>query len=155
MLAECFSHATTITATAQASATAALAAASCSEFMQKYFCNISHNNQSKIKWHSKRRTTHAHTHSAETKGRWCSVSERVYSEGGVAEGKLGGRCKGRTADRPAGHCSKGTRLQLCAQCRVLTYAYVSERELLEEYRRVRLRNKGSSANNILENIINI
>lgn len=73
----------------------------------------------------------------------------------MAEGKLGGRCKGRTADRPAGHCSKRTRLQLCAQCRVLTYAYVSERELLEEYRRVRLRNKGSSANNILENIINI
>lgn len=73
----------------------------------------------------------------------------------MAEGKLGGRCKGRTADRPAGHCSKGTRLQLCAQCRVLTYAYVSERELLEEYRRVRLRNKGSSANNILENIINV
>lgn len=131
MLAECFNHATTITASAPAaaSATAALAAASCNEFMQKYFCNISHNNQSKIKWHSKRRTTHAHR--AETKGRWCSV---LVSERGVQRGgKLGGRCKGRTAACPAGHWSKGTRLQLCTQCRVLTYAYVSERGLLEEY----------------------
>lgn len=58
----------------------------------------------------------------------------AFREGGVQRGgKLGGRCKGRTAACPAGHWSKGTRLQLCTQCRVLTYAYVSERGLLEEY----------------------